>query len=215
MKQLLDGHPSNRAFLDSLVRCEPSGIKGLADGINAAYAGRKDAPAVLPSGVSDSGLYLDAWELGCRMAQARLSNNAAFAWSCSRWMFVFEVALAHSIRIPHNTSMEPYLIELDDDFYEFYRDASGLDGDADTRRQGRLSKSDTASDPRPECRTVYRAVFDALEKIRSDHKYNDIAQRLPGRSLVYDVVYWRVLSHRMPDGQPIFPYKKPRRGTRR
>ncbi|TRM55535.1 hypothetical protein BD626DRAFT_525113 [Schizophyllum amplum] len=216
VSRMLDSHPDNAAFLDKLVRCEAFGIKGLADGMNAAYARCEDAPST-----SHGGLYLDAWELGWWMMTTREEDKVEKIWDSERWMTVFEIGIAHYTRrfdtALLRTTDERWNLEdqkdstylpLDDILYCFYIKVLSSEGNPDRRRRGQVPAKNVWN---PQCRTVFCAVFDALQDIRqSSPGFMRSHQPYRGRSVLYDIVRDRVHAHRNKD-HSLFVYSS-RRG---
>ena len=100
---------NNADYLDELVKHDPVGVLGLADGIHASnnlglkdQSGKPSAYPAVPAGIADRNLYLDAWDVGFRMAYWRLFDEAAgFSkpWLCSTFMDVLVAGIGHRLRM--------------------------------------------------------------------------------------------------------------------
>ncbi|KAL1703986.1 hypothetical protein EV121DRAFT_206754 [Schizophyllum commune] len=107
--QMLAAARNNTDYLDELVKHDPVGVLGLADGIHASnnlglkdQSGKPSAYPAVPAGIADRNLYLDAWDVGFRMAYWRLFDEAAgFSkpWLCSTFMDVLVAGIGHRFRM--------------------------------------------------------------------------------------------------------------------
>ncbi|KAL1673643.1 hypothetical protein EV122DRAFT_222232 [Schizophyllum commune] len=107
--QMLAAARNNADYLDELVKHDPVGVLGLADGIHASnnlglkdQSGKPSAYPAVPAGIADRNLYLDAWDVGFRMAYWRLFSEAAgFSkpWLCSTFMDVLVAGIGHRLRM--------------------------------------------------------------------------------------------------------------------
>ncbi|KAL1688261.1 hypothetical protein GGG16DRAFT_60355 [Schizophyllum commune] len=107
--RMLAAARNNADYLDELVKHDPVGVLGLADGIHASnnlglkdQSGKPSAYPAVPAGIADRNLYLDAWDVGFRMAYWRLFDEAAgFSkpWLCSTFMDVLVAGIGHRLRM--------------------------------------------------------------------------------------------------------------------
>ncbi|KAI5887432.1 uncharacterized protein SCHCODRAFT_02552351 [Schizophyllum commune H4-8] len=220
--QMLAAARTNADCLDKLVKHDPIGILGLADGIHASntlgykdQSGKPSAYPPVPAGIADRNLYLDAWDVGFRMEYWRLfSVTTGFSkpWLCSTFMDVLIAGIGHRLRmderdlpIIENNLDAPSMDMKDkpfrtfrnqDELYYFYEDLIQSPGVLAPRGD------DAVYSGQPNLHAVRWAVQDGLLVLRGN-AFGQVADYDPVPSRLYEQVLDEVMRQ-----EELFPYKK-------